>query len=531
MKAIPTHTTLKAALGCLTVMLLLSGCATVGPDFQKPELPAPEGWLETADPSLSSEKDDHRDWWKNFADPALEALIQRAFHDNLTLEIAGLRVYEARANLGVAVGTLYPQSTQVGLSAERFKLSENAEPVSWLPPTVKEGVMTDFSNYRLGFGTVWELDFWGKYRRIVEAADASLAARIAAYDIVLVTVTGELASAYILLRTLEQRLSVARHNEDIQRRSVEISEVRHRNELTSELDVVQARVQLKNTEASITRLKTALRKVENALSILLGATPGEVRKIIGGPADIPATPTSVAVGLPADLMRRRPDIRQAEYLAAAQSARIGISKAELYPSFRLGGTVGLAADDVGDLFNSSSTAGIIGAGFSWNILNFGRIKNRIRTNDARFQQTLANYEAVLLNAYREVENAQYAFLRAREEVAFLTDASQTARRAVDLALIRYRDGFADFTRVLIAQKALALQEALLTDARGSVARNLIDIYRALGGGWQIREGKDFIPADVRDVMRERTNWGDLLEAGAVDPAPETDRGRWRAPDR
>lgn len=531
MKAIPTHTTLKAVLGCLIALLLLSGCATVGPDFRKPELPAPEGWLEAGDPRMNTEGDDHRDWWKSFNDPALEELIQRAFENNLTLEIAGLRVYEARANLGVAVGTLYPQHTQVGLSAERFKLSENAEPVAILPPLVQEGVTTDFSNYRLGFGTVWELDFWGKYRRIVEAADASLAARIAAYDTVLVTVTGELASAYILLRTLEQRLVVVRRNADIQRRSVEISGVRHRNELTSELDVVQAQVQLKNTEASIPRLEASLREVENALSMLLGATPGDVRSIIGGAADIPVTPTSVAVGMPADLIRRRPDIRQAEYLAAFQSARIGITKAELYPSFRLGGTIGFAATDLGDLVDSSSAAGIIGAGFSWNILNFGRIKNRVRADDARFQQSLAHYEAVVLNALREVENAQTAFLRAQEEVTVLSDASRMAQRAVDLALVQYRDGIADFTRVLTAQKALAIQETLLTGARGRVARYLIDIYRALGGGWQIREGEDFIPADAKDAMRERTNWGDLLEADAVEPVSETERGRWRAPDR
>ncbi|MEN8693163.1 MAG: efflux transporter outer membrane subunit [Desulfobacterales bacterium] len=531
MKAIPIQTTLKAALGCLAAMLLLSGCAAVGPDFKKPDLPTPEGWLETADPRLSTEEGDYRDWWKSFADPALEALIQRAYQDNLALEIAGLRVYEARAQLGVAVGTLYPQRTQAYLSYEYFNLSENAEPISYLPPLVQEGVKTDFSNYRLGFGTVWELDFWGKFRRIVEAADASLAAQIAAYDTVLVTVTGELASAYILLRTLEQQLEVARSNADIQRRSAEIADVRRRNELASELDVVQAEVQLKNTEASIPRLEAALREVENALSMLLGAAPGEVRTIIGGAADIPATPTSVAVGLPADLLRRRPDIRQAEYLAAFQSARIGITKAELYPSFRLGGTIGYAAEDLSDLFKGGSVAGLFGAGFSWNILNFGRIKNRVRANDARFQQALANYEAVLLNALREVENAQNGFLRAQEEVALLAGASQTARRAVDLALVRYSDGIADFTRVLTAQRALELQEGRLTDARGRVARNLIDIYRALGGGWQIREGEDFIPADAKDAMRERTNWGDLLEAGAVEPVPEAERGRWRAPDR
>jgi len=522
--------TYLAVFGCLTAALLVSGCMTVGPDYQKPELPTPVGWLDMADARLETDEDDHRDWWRHFSDPALESLIQRAFRNNLSLEIAGLRVYEARASLGVAIGTMYPQATQVGIQAQRFKLSENAEPVSYLPAPVRDEVTTEFSNYRIGFGSAWELDFWGKYRRIVEAADASLNARIAAYDSVLVTLTGELASAYMLLRTLEQQLAVARRNADIQRRSVEISQVRFRNELTSELDVVQARVQLKDTEASIPRLEAALREVENALSLLLGAFPGEVRTIIGGGADIPVTPTSVAVGLPANLLRRRPDIRQAEYLAAVQSARIGITKAELYPSFSLGGTIGLAASDLDDLVDASSKAGLVGAGFRWNILNFGRIRNRVRANDALFQQALANYEAVLLNAYREVENAQHAFLRAQEEVVLLAEASGIARRAVDLALVQYRDGIADFTRVLTAQRALQFQEAALADARGRVAINLIDIYRALGGGWQIREGEDFIAEETRDAMRQRTNWGDLLDTGAVEALPEAERGRWRAPD-
>ena len=190
--------------------VLLGGCAAVGPDFERPDAPAPEGWLEADDPKISAEGGDHGEWWKTFGDPALEALVQRAYADNQALEIAGLRVYEARANLGFAVGTLYPQAVSARLSADRIELSENAEPLSYLPPAVQQGVETDFSTYRVGFDAVWELDFWGRYRRIVEAADSSLAARVAAYDALLVSLTGEVASSYILLRTLEERLAVAR---------------------------------------------------------------------------------------------------------------------------------------------------------------------------------------------------------------------------------------------------------------------------------------------------------------------------------
>jgi NodT family efflux transporter outer membrane factor (OMF) lipoprotein len=493
--------------------LMVSGCA-VGPDFEKPDAPTPEGWLESAEAGVSTDASDHRDWWKSFNDPALEALIQRAFDENQALEIAGLRVYEAHAQLGFAKGTLYPQVMSARLSADDIELSENAEPVSYLPPLTQTGVDTKYQTYRLGFDAAWELDFWGRFRRIVEAADSNLAGRVAAYDAALVSLTGEVASTYILLRTLEERLAVARSNLKVQQRSQEISGVRFRNELTSELDVVQATVQVKNTEALIPRLEAALRQVENALSLLIGAMPGEVRSIIGDVADIPAIPSSVAVGMPTDLLRRRPDIRQAEYVAATQSALIGVTKAELYPAFSLAGTIGFAAEDFGDLTDSDSSTRIIGGGFRWNIFNFGRVKNRVRANDARLQQALTGYELAVLNALREVENAQTAFVRSQEEVVSLTEASTSARRAVDLANIQYRDGISDFERVLIAQEALLFQEGLLTDARGRVARNLVSIYRALGGGWQIREGKDFISTESKDAMRERTNWGDLLDTDA-----------------
>lgn len=516
---------------CISTVLLLVGCAAVGPNFKEPVTPIAEGWLESDPRLLRTNSENYGEWWKSFSDPAFEALIQRAYRDNLSLEIAGLRVYEGRAQLGFAVGTLYPQVASARLSADTIELSENAEPLSYLPPTVRQGVDTNYSNYRLGFNTAWELDFWGKYRRIVEAADSSLAARIAAYDAVLVTITSDVASAYLRLRTLEKRLEVAHRNAAIQQRSLEISKVRTRNGLTTELDVVQASVQLKNTQALIPRLEAALRGIENALSLLLGALPGEVRSIIGGAADIPNTPTAVAVGLPADLLRRRPDIRQAEYAAATQSALIGVTKAELYPSFSLAGSLGYSADNFSDLTNTGSSASIASLGFNWNIFSFGRIKSRIRAHDARLQQTLTAYRAVVLNAAREVENAQTSFLKAQEEVEYLRVSATAAARAVELALVQYRDGTADFTRVLTAQRSLSAQEGLLTDARGRVAQNLVSIYRALGGGWQIREGLDFIPAVIKDQMRERSDWGDLLDTPkAPEPVPEDERGKWRAPD-
>jgi len=503
-----------------SIVIALTACTTVGPDFEKPEAPVAEGWLETAGKSIRIEGGDNREWWKSFNDPALESLIQYAYENNPTLEIAGLRVYEGRANLGIASGLKYPQFQQLRGSIDRIELSENGDPIGNLPQPVIDASDTSFTNYRLGFDAVWELDFWGRYSRIEQAAVASLAARTAAYDAVLVSLTGEVASTYILLRTLEERLAVARVNEQIQQRGLEISSVRFRNELTTELDPSQARVLLKNTQARIPRLEVALRQAENALSQLLGMTPGGVRSIIGGSAAIPETPATIAVGLPADLLRRRPDIRQAEFLAASQSAAIGVAKAELYPAFRLGGTIGYTADSTGDLVDSDSIFSIAGIGFGWNILNYGRIKNKVRANDARFQQTLANYENAVLNAAREVENGQTSFLRSHEEVKFLHEASSSARRAVDIALIQYRDGLSGYTSVLLTQRSLLLQEDLLTSARGRLAGNLVGLYRSLGGGWQLREGNEIISDEARDSMRQRTDWGDMLdESQPVDNKP------------
>jgi NodT family efflux transporter outer membrane factor (OMF) lipoprotein len=504
------HHCLKLGVGAMAI--LLSACVQVGPNFEKPEVPVAEGWLESADERISAADADQREWWKYFEDPALEALIQYAYENNPTLEIAGLRVYEGRANLGIATGLKYPQIQQLVGGVERIELSENAEPIGNLPQPVIDAADTTFRNYRLGFNAVWEIDFWGRFSRIEQAALASLSARTAAYDAVLVSLTGEVASTYVLLRTFEERLAVARSNEKIQRRGLEISSVRFNNQLTSELDPSQARVMLKNTQALIPRLDAAMRQTENALSQLLGMRPGGVRAIIGESTGIPETPATIAVGLPADLLRRRPDIRQAEYLAASQSAAIGIAKADLYPAFRLGGTIGLAADSVSDLSDSDSLYSIAGISFGWNIFNYGRIKNKVRANDARFQQTLANYENAVLNAAREVENGQTAFLRSHEEVKFLEESAVAARRGVDIALTQYRDGLASYTSVLLTQRSLLLQEDLLTGARGRLAGNLVGLYRALGGGWELDENHDFVSEETRETMQQRTDWSDLLDS-------------------
>ena len=508
----------------------LSACTMVGPDFQTPESEVPQSWSSLDETATAADAVDHRDWWKNFNDPALDKLIQMAVQENLGLQIAGLRVYEARALLGFATGTLYPQQQSVNGSAASIQISENAEPISNLPPGVGSLVDTSYNRYGLSLDAAWEMDFWGRFRRGVESADANLAASLATYDDFLVTLTGEVASTYVLLRTLEELLAYARSNVAIQARSLEIAQTRFRNGVVTELDVQLARALLGNTRSTIPEIQKGIRQTRLALSLLLGMPPNDLQDIIGGQGVIPATPESISLGAPADLLRRRPVIRRAELQAAAQSARIGIAEADKYPAFRLIGSVGYAADSSGDLFDSGSDINLAAFTFNWNFLNYGRVRNRVRVEDARFQQAATLYQNTVLNAAREVESSLTGYLRSRERVVSLTDSVDASRRAVDLAQTQYRDGVISYTLVLDAQQFLLLNEDQLTLARGDVARNLIATYKALGGGWQSRESGPLIPHETRDEMRERTNWGDLLEPSAVEPVEASERGSWRAPD-
>ena len=513
------------------LLVTLTGCAMVGPDFETPEAEVAETWLATDRPEISGDPGDEGEWWKTFNDPTLDRLIETAYAQNLTLQLAGLRVYEARAILGYATGTLYPQVQGLNGSAANIELSENSEPISNLPPPIDSLADTRFDRYALSFDAAWELDFWGRFRRGVESADAHLAATIATYDDILVTLSGEVATAYIVMRTMEQRLAYARNNVAIQRRSLEIAEVRNRNELVSELDVQLARSLLEATESTIPLLETGIERTQLALGQLLGLQPGELSAIITGPGDIPEAPEAIAVGIPADLLRRRPDIRRHEMQAAAQSARIGIAKADFYPAIRLGGMIGWSADSSGDLFDSGSGMSLAGVGFNWKILNYGRLRNNVRVQDARFQQTLVAYEHSVLNAAREVEDGLARFSRAGERVDHLHASVLAARRAVELAQAQYRDGVISYTLVLDAQQFLSLNEDLLAAARGEEVRSLVATYKALGGGWQIREGNDYISEEHRNIMQQRTNWGELMEASSVVPVEAEDRGKWRLPDR
>ena len=509
--------------------MLVLGCTMVGPDYTRPPVQVEQTWLDTSDKRVQTAPAEYKDWWQAFKDPALNQLIDTAYRENLSLQIAGVRVLEARAQLGVAVGSVYPQTQQGTGAYTRTRISERS-----VDAAANSSQFT-FSQGQVGLNAGWELDFWGKFRRGVQSADASFQATIADYDNALVSLTADVATSYILIRTLEKRLSIAKENVRIQTESLQIAEARFLGGTTSERDVQQAKTILSNTQATIPTLESQVRQAQNALCVLLGLPPTNLADRLKGKGAIPAPPPQVAVGIPADLLRRRPDIRSAELRALAQCSQIGVAKADLFPAFSLTGTLGFQASDVasfylGDVSSWRSRSASFGPSFQWNLFNYGRITNQVRVQDARFQEALITYQNAVLKAQQEVEDSLVGFLKSQERARFLSDSVTAAMRSLELAVLQYREGITDFTTVLTAQQALLSEQDSLATTLGDISGNLVGVYRALGGGWEIREGQDFVPASIRETMANRTNWGRLLAPAAVAPSPEDQHRLIRAPD-
>ena len=504
------HRRISTVIGLST--LAVAGCTQVGPDFQKPDADINPQWEQYESQLISAATPQSTEWWQTFSDPILNDLIDKAYAQNLTLEAAGLRVLEARAQLGIAVGTIYPQQQTLDASAIYADRGDN---------------LAGGSNWQNGLGVNvgWELDFWGKFRRGIQSADAAFLASVANYDATLVLLVSQVVDTYIVIRATEEQLDVAKENVDLQRRSFDITDTLFRNGEQSELDRQQALTQLLGTEATIPSLRITLDQSRNALSILLGKPPGEIVQLIGSNGDIPATPTEVGIGIPADLLRRRPDVRQAELQAAAQSARIGVAAADLYPSFVLVGSLGLTStsDTSGNFLDSDNLVFTGGPAFNWPFLNYGRLRNNVRVQDARFQQTLVNYENTVIGAAREVEDAITGYVRGQTQQEILERGVAAAKRSTEISLLRYQEGFSDYQRVLQAQQSLFGQQQRYITARSDTVRSLTALYKALGGGWEVRNGRGFVDEETIQVMNERTNWGNLLELEAIEAPDKTDK--------
>lgn len=508
------------------LLLAATGCM-VGPNFTRPSAPTAPGWKNEGQGGIRAEPAEVSRWWEVFGDPVLSRLIETAYAQNLTLRVAGLRVLEAQARRAIAIGSLFPQQQALTGSYTRTTLSANTA----TPPFFGR----DSNNWQAGFDAAWEIDVWGKFRRAIEASDADLLGAVASYDDVLVSLVAEVAATYIRIRALDERLTVASDNVRVQRDSLEIARVRFESGGTSELDVQQATTLLRDTEATIPQLEIELRQALDSLSVLLGTSPREFADVLDEGGHVPQVPVTVAVGIPADLLRRRPDVRGAEQAAAAQSARIGVAQAELLPSFQLIGSIGLSAKDVANLFEGGSFQATTGPAFNWPLLNYGRLINNVRLQDATFQELAVTYANTVLLAQRDVEDALIGYLRGTEQVQRLTESVAAANRAVEISLVQYRQGATDFTSVLNTQQSKVHENDALVSTRGAVALSVIALYKALGGGWELREGHDFVSDDTRQELQARTAWGGLLSpagpAGDVDAAPSDQETRswwpWR----
>ncbi|MCR9089378.1 MAG: efflux transporter outer membrane subunit [Rhodobacteraceae bacterium] len=498
---------------------VLTGCATlVGPDFTTPQTPEVKAWLvaNTPDPQpgtgLTTRSAPVTDWWATFNDPTLNRLIAEAYAQNLSLQIAGARVRQARAQLGIAAGEVFPQQQAVGASVSYRKISENLQIINDIEQVTN--VDPTFTTGEIGFDATWELDVWGGLRRNVQSAGANLTAQIANYDDALITVTGDVAAIYINIRALQEALAITRANIELQQEGLRLAELRFQNGVTTELDVQQATALLNDTRALVPSLETELQQSKNALAVLLAKPPATMNAQLGRGGSIPVARSQVGVGIPAELLRRRPDIRAAEMEAAAQSAQIGVAMNALYPQFALAGSIGWQASGGKTLFSPQSVTGAFTPQVGWNVLNYGRIKNNVEAQQAAFEGLVANYQNTVLSAYGEVENAMVAYRGAGAQVGYLSKSVAAAKRAADISLQQYTDGIADYQRVIDSQRALLGSEANLVEARSAVSENLVTLYKALGGGWQIRRGGTTPPKENLIEMAYRTDWDDLNDTAA-----------------
>ncbi|MEJ2688500.1 MAG: efflux transporter outer membrane subunit [Deltaproteobacteria bacterium] len=453
------------ALLCLTV----AACAPVGPDFHPPDYHAKQNWHTELGAGLSAETASPLElsqWWANFNDPVLSDLIDRAVAGNLDLQQAYARLREARARLGVSRAGEFPALNSSG-SATRSHSNRQSQ-----------------SLYNIGFDAGWELDIFGGVRRSVEAARDDLAASREDLRDVLVSLLGEVATNYIEARTSQARLIAANANIKAQEDTYQLTSWRYKAGLSDELAVQQAQYNLSSTRAQLPALRTALEASLNRLAVLIGEEPGQVHDLLKKVAPIPAPPVTIAVGVPAEALRQRPDVRRAEQELAAATARIGVATADLYPKFQLSGSIGLESIDSADILGPASRVYRLGPSFSWPIFDAGQIRSNIEVQSALEEQKLGQYRGTLLSALEEVENSLTSYSEEQRRHQSLTDAARAARTAANLAMNKYQAGLVDFSTVLDAQRSRLSFDDQLAQSQGTVSTDLVRLYKALGGGWQ-----------------------------------------------
>jgi outer membrane protein, multidrug efflux system len=456
----------------------MTGCMTVGPDYVPPEIPAPQKWTVLSSGSTTAEPRDSRalaTWWATLNDPMLSELIDHAVSNNPDLKKAQAAVREARALRGVSAADQYP-SLEATSSVSRQRSS------------VATGGGTAQNVYSAGLDATWELDIFGGKRRAVEAAQADLEASEADLNSVLISLAGEVALNYVDLRSYQAKLAIAEANRDAQIETYQIAEWRHEAGLATQLDLEQAKMSLEQTRAQIPTLEAGLAAAKNRLSVLVGKHPGALEAELAETKPIPTAQLTIAVGIPADALRSRPDVQKAERQLAAQTARIGVATADLYPKLSLTGSIGLEALSPGKVFSAGNESYGLSLPISWNIFDAGRVRQNIKVQNALQEQALAHYEATILSALEEVENALIAYAKEQSRLQSLSAAEQAAQQAFELAKTRYTSGLTDFQVVLDSQRSLLTVQELRAISETQVAADLIRLYKAVGGGWATLSG-------------------------------------------
>ena len=503
---------LRLSVTLLASTCLLAGCFMVGPDFSRPPVKATDGYQTTKQTEFTESLGENSnkildpvEWWKSFNDPTLNALLKEAASQNLTLQQTALRIYQLQAQLGVSDAAILPT---VALSSSTASTrNSNLQQITNSPSNLT------FNNAVVQLN--WELDFWGKARRGIESSLNSYMSGVAAFYSADVSLTADVANTYINIRNNEELIAVAKANLALQKESLRIAGARFKYGATSMLDLSQAQAQYEQTKAQIPALVANLKKTQNAMSILLGEPPDYYEKKYGNTKGSLQPPNALGVGMPRDLLRRRPDVLQAEFFAASQSALIGVNKALLYPTFTLGGTFGYATSNFGggssgSLFSWANNSTGVSAGLYLPLFYRGAIVDQVRVQDAVFQQSILAYQNLVLNAQKEVEDSLVAISTSKSAVVDYSRAVIAAKSAADMALGRYVAGQNDYNTVIIAQQSLLSIQNSLVQTKSNELVGYVGAFKSLGGGWSAEMTPPKLPEMMVAEMTDRTDWGKVL---------------------
>jgi outer membrane protein TolC len=513
----------KLGLSALTAMMLSTGCQKLGPDFMGVgKIVVPKAWAK------SGQRNDAQieKWWKIFNDPTLNKLVMATYAQNLDLKSAGLRIVQSRAALGISEGLTYPQAQTLSGNVARVRAND-----------------TGFSAAGVNFDIGWEMDIWGKYARGIESSQANVYTTIASYNDIMISVIAEVARNYINYRTAEERIAYAQRNIVIQERVTKITEIQFNSGNVSELDMQQARAQLYTTRSVLPALELSKIKARNAMAVLMDMPATKVEKLLysgraykdsiskyvntdksfiqikEGDRDsinvalVPTAKFNPYYKIDAALLSNRPDLKVAEYQVRANSANIGSTVATLYPSFSLFGNIGLNSNDVtGSWISAGDALGVtIGPAFSWNIFQYGRIKNQIRLKDAIFEESLVNYNKKVLSALNEVSDALNGYRLTKKQLDANKKAVNATVRAFNISMTQYNDGLVSYERLLTSVNNLTRSQDQYAVIKGNLATHVMLLYKSLGGGWQMSKGKAYISTNMAQKMQKRTDWGRYLD--------------------